>query len=93
MNNTSAIQERTGLISGLEKVESLKIQKNGTLEPDVSGTDFWFYLIEPGTFRIVQSDDIRVRTSLLDQRAQNSLLDILEQTLGELLIVKATFFI
>lgn len=78
----STIQERTGLISGLEKIESLKIQRNGTLESDVSGTDFWFYLIEPGTLKIVQSDDIRVRSSLLDQRAQNSLLDILIQTLG-----------
>lgn len=76
------IQERTGLISGLEKIESLKIQKNGTLESDVSGTDFWFYLIEPGTLKLVQSDDIRIRSSLLDQRAQNSLLDILTQTLG-----------
>lgn len=79
----SAIQERTGLISGLEKAESLKIQRNGTLEPDVSGTDFWFYLIEPGTFRIVSNDDQRVRGSLLEQRAQNSLIDIISQTLGE----------
>lgn len=79
----SAIQERTGLISGLEKAESLKIQRNGTLEPDVSGTDFWFYLIEPGTFRIVSNDDPRVRSTLLDQRPQSSLVDIIGQTLGE----------
>lgn len=78
----SIIQERTGLISGLEKIESLKIQKNGSLESDISGTDFCFYLIEPGTLRIVQSDDVRIRSSLLDQRAQNSLSDILIQTLG-----------
>lgn len=79
----SALQERTGLISGLEKAESLKIQRNGTIEPDVSGTDFWFYLIEPGTFRIVSNEDARVRASLLEQRAQNSLADIIGQTLGE----------
>jgi len=79
---TSAIQERSGLISGLEKAESLKVQKNGSLESDVSGTDFWFYLIEPGTFRIVPSDDARIRNALLEPRAQNSLLDILGKTLG-----------
>lgn len=81
----AVLQERTGLISGLERVESLKFQKNSSLiEPDVSGSDVWFYLIEPGTLRIVASDDPRIRATLFDTRAQNSLLDVLEQTLGEL---------
>lgn len=61
----------------------MKIQRNGTLEPDVSGTDFWFYLIEPGTLRIVQSDDPRLKP-LLDPKVQhNSLLDVIGQTLGK----------
>lgn len=80
---TRAIQERTGLISGLEKAESLKIQRNNSLEADVSGTDFWFYLIEPGTLRIVTSEDPRVRAALFDSKLHNSLLDVIGQTLGE----------
>lgn len=78
----STIQERTGMISGLEKVEALKVQRNGTIESDVSGSDFWFYLIEPGTLRIVTSDDPRLRSALFEHRAQSSLLDVISQTLG-----------
>lgn len=81
----SIIQERTGLIPGLEKAESLKIQRNGSIDADVTGTDAWFYLIEPGTFRIVPSDDSRVKTTLFDTKAQNSLLNIVIQTLGKTL--------
>lgn len=78
------LQERTGLISGLERVESLKLQRNSSLiEPDVTGTDVWFYLIEPGSLRIVTSDDSRVRATLFEPRAQRSLLDVIGQTLGE----------
>lgn len=78
-----AIQERTGLIPGLERAESLKVFRNGSLESDVSGTDFWFYLIEPGTFRIVSSEEPRIKSTLLDARAQSSLLDIVGQNLGK----------
>lgn len=51
----------------------------------MSGTDFWFYLIEPGTFRIVPSDDPRIRSALLDPKSHISLLDIIGQTMGEFL--------
>ena len=79
------LQERTGLIAGLERVESLKVRRNSSLvETDVAGSDVWLYLIEPGTLRIVASDDSRVRASLFESRAQSSLADVLEQTLGEL---------
>ena len=31
------IQERTGLLAGWEKAESLKLQRNNTIESDVTG--------------------------------------------------------
>lgn len=81
---TSVLQERTGLISGLERVESMKLQRNSSsVEADLSGCDVWFHLIEPGTLRMVSTDDARLRASLFDSRAQSSLLDVLEQALGE----------
>jgi protocadherin-15 len=79
----AVIQERTGLISGLERVESLKVQKNlSSIETDLSGTDVWFYLIEPGSLRIVPNDDPRLKGSLFEARAQNSLADIINENLG-----------
>lgn len=68
----------------MERVESLKIKRNNSfgLESDVNGTDLWFYLIEPGSYRLVANDDPRVRQTLLDQRAKSLLGDIIQQTLG-----------
>lgn len=82
------IQQRTGLISALEKVESLKqlvhyaANSSTALESDVGGTDFWFHLVEPGTFRVVTTDDVRVRAALLEPRGMSSLADVLAQQLS-----------
>lgn len=79
----SILQERSGLIPGYERAESMKLRKNNFngLEPDVNSTDFWFYLIEPGSFRLVAHDDPRVHQTLLDRRAQISLNDVIAQHL------------
>lgn len=62
----------------------MKLHKNSSsaFESDVNGADFWFYLVEPGSLRIVPTDDQRIRQTLLDQRARNSLSDVIFQTLG-----------
>lgn len=84
----SILQERSGLISGLERVESLKQRRNGSLSssssesPDPTGTDLWFYLIEPGSLRLIESDDQRIIRSLLDPRAQLLLDDVIRQRLS-----------
>lgn len=57
------IQDRTGLIAGWEKAESLKFQRsNSSIEADVTGTDVWFYLVEPVSLKMLQSTDARVQS-------------------------------
>lgn len=60
---THVIQEQTGFIVGVEKLAVMEfIGGNGTLEKDPSGTDVWFYVIDPET------DTILPRNSSLIKR-------------------------
>lgn len=48
------LEQRTGLIVGVEKLSSLESTKdNITLIPDPESTDFWFYTIDPSTEKIL----------------------------------------
>ncbi|RWS15678.1 protocadherin-15-like isoform X1 [Dinothrombium tinctorium] len=76
------LQERTGMIAGWEKAESMKIQRNHTIESDVTGTDAWLYLIEPHTLKILHSNDSRIKSTVFDIKSQNSLMIITRQKLG-----------
>lgn len=47
---TAIVEEQTGLIMGIDKLQSREyFGPNGTLEIDSAATDVWFYLIDPET--------------------------------------------
>lgn len=61
----SAIEEKTGLVAGLEKLTSRHyLGENGTLESDNKGTDVWLYLIDPNTGEILVRDSIPVQKAI-----------------------------
>ncbi|GFR24588.1 cadherin-99C, partial [Trichonephila clavata] len=76
------IHERTNVIADVEKVVSLKMIKNQSIETDTSGSDLWFYAIDPATMKILRADDHKLRMSLLEQGRTDSLLSELSRTLG-----------
>ncbi|XP_053215002.1 cadherin-99C-like, partial [Panonychus citri] len=76
------IQDRTGLITGWEKAESLKIQRNHTIESDVTGTDIWIHLIDPSTLKILPTDDPKIESILSDVKIKYSLIQALTSGLG-----------
>nr|XP_042911936.1 cadherin-99C [Parasteatoda tepidariorum] len=76
------IQERTGVLADVEKVVSLKMIKNQSIETDTSGSDLWFYAIDPATMKIMRSDDPKLRIALLEHGRTDSLLSEMSRTLG-----------
>lgn len=56
------IQEQTKLFVGVEKLSSREfINANGTLEVDSSGTDVWFFAIDPDTDEILPTNHSTVQ--------------------------------
>ncbi|XP_026731522.1 cadherin-99C [Trichoplusia ni] len=59
----AAIEEKTGLVAGLEKLTSRHyLGQNGTLESDNKGTDVWLYLIDANTGEILSRESKPVMT-------------------------------
>ncbi|KAF8774708.1 Cadherin-99C like protein [Argiope bruennichi] len=76
------IHERTNVVADVEKVVSLKMIKNNSIETDTSGSDLWFYAIDPATMKILRADDPKLKMSLLESGRTDSLLAELSRTLG-----------
>lgn len=58
----TAIEEKTGLYAGLEKLTSRHyLGENGTLESDTKGTDVWLYLIDPNSGEILTRESKPVK--------------------------------
>ncbi|XP_028034875.1 cadherin-99C [Bombyx mandarina] len=61
----SIIEEKSGLVAGLEKLTSRHyLGENGTLESDSRGTDVWLYLIEPSTGEILTRESMPVQKAI-----------------------------
>ncbi|XP_073952994.1 cadherin-99C-like [Choristoneura fumiferana] len=61
----AAIEEKSGLIAGLEKVTDRHyLGVNGTLESDPKGTDVWLYLLDPSTGQILTRDSETVQKAI-----------------------------
>ncbi|KAJ8719097.1 hypothetical protein PYW07_016653 [Mythimna separata] len=61
----SAIEEKTGLYAGLEKLTSRHyLGENGTLESDTKGTDVWLYLIDPANGEILSRESKPVKKAI-----------------------------
>ncbi|KAG6457226.1 hypothetical protein O3G_MSEX010182, partial [Manduca sexta] len=77
----SAIEEKTKLVAGLEKLTARHyLDENGTLESDTKGTDVWLYLIDPVTGEILTRESEPVKKAVsgglrawMSQRLQASL--------------------
>uniref|UniRef100_A0A2A4J1V5 Cadherin domain-containing protein n=1 Tax=Heliothis virescens TaxID=7102 RepID=A0A2A4J1V5_HELVI len=61
----TAIEEKTGLYAGLEKLTSRHyLGENGTLESDAKGTDVWLYLLDPATGEILSRESKPVKKAI-----------------------------
>ncbi|XP_067139114.1 cadherin-99C isoform X2 [Centruroides vittatus] len=81
-NILSVIQERTGIIPDFEKVSILKLLKNNSIETDSTGSDFWFYMVDPVTFRILDRNDPRIQSTVLEDDSQLGLVTEVSSVLG-----------
>ncbi|XP_073993428.1 cadherin 99C isoform X1 [Rhodnius prolixus] len=62
------LEERTGLIVGIEKLSALESTKdNITLDTDPSGTDVWFYTIDPFTEKILFRNSSTVEKTVFSE--------------------------
>lgn len=60
----------TNLVVGIEKVTVKQyLGDNGTLEQDNSGTDVWFYVIDPETEKILDRNSTRIQRSIVSKDA------------------------
>lgn len=58
----SAMQDHSGLLVGVERLAARQfLGENGTLESDSSGTDVWFYVVDPMTEKILETNHTRVQ--------------------------------
>ncbi|CAH0723630.1 unnamed protein product, partial [Brenthis ino] len=61
----SAIEEKSGLVAGLEKLTPrLYLGENGTLESDSKGTNVWLYLLDPNTGEILTRESQPVKKAI-----------------------------
>ncbi|XP_075213856.1 cadherin 99C [Lycorma delicatula] len=65
------MEEKIGLMIGVERLSPRQFTKdNITIESDPSGTDIWFYAIDPETERILDRNSTRIKRSVLSTEAQ-----------------------
>jgi protocadherin-15 len=56
------MEDDTNLVIGIEKVAVKQyLGDNGTIEQDNSGTDVWFYAIDPETGKILDRNSTRIQ--------------------------------
>lgn len=56
------MEDRMGLIVGVERLSPRQFTKdNVTIESDPTGTDIWFYAIDPETERILDRNSTRIK--------------------------------
>ncbi|KAF5300091.1 hypothetical protein FQA39_LY11283 [Lamprigera yunnana] len=68
------VQDHTNLIVGVEKLNSREfLSENGTLEIDSSGTDIWFYVIDPNTDTILSVNDSIIQSRIFQKSAMNNI--------------------
>lgn len=72
------LEQHSGLVVGVERLTARHfLADNATLQTDGSGTDVWFYAVDPDTGRILERNSTRVQRSILDKSAvSNITLDV-----------------
>lgn len=71
---TSIIRDQSGLIVGIEKVVAKEfVNDNNTLETDQSGTDVWFYVVDPTNDEILANNETVVQKSILEKAAMDNI--------------------
>ncbi|KAF5307334.1 hypothetical protein FQR65_LT07051 [Abscondita terminalis] len=68
------IQDHTGFVVGVEKLNAREfIGENGTLEVDPTGTDVWFYVVDPNTDSILSVNDSEVQKNIFEKSAMDNI--------------------
>jgi protocadherin-15 len=72
------LQDETRLIIQAEKLKARQyVAPNGTVLSDSSGSEFWFYCIDPATDRILSNTHQRINSSLLSTDSLNHIAGLL----------------
>lgn len=76
--NLGILQDETRLIVRAEKLQARShTSPNGTVHLDPSGSELWFYCVDPTTETILPSNHSLVTTSLLDTASTRHLMDLM----------------
>ncbi|XP_032795630.2 cadherin-99C isoform X2 [Daphnia magna] len=68
------LQEETKMIVRVEKLQALSsVSSNGTVIVDASGSELWFYCIDPGTETIVVTNHSQINSTVLEMGSTNHL--------------------
>ncbi|KAG1664292.1 Cadherin-99C [Nymphon striatum] len=78
----SIIQAHTGLIIGIEKMETKKKIGNNTIQSEPMSTDIWFYAIDPVTLSIVPTSGISLKSSIEARDSRGVLLSKISSNLN-----------
>ncbi|KAJ8894246.1 hypothetical protein PR048_006858 [Dryococelus australis] len=67
----AVLQEHSGLVVGVERLGARQYQgPNNTIDLDTSGTDIWFYCVDPDTELILDRNNSHVQRSVLEKSVQ-----------------------
>lgn len=76
------LQDETKLIVRIEKLTSRQyMSSNGTLHTDPSGSELFFYCIDPVTELILGNDDAKINGTLLNSQSLASVADVVSSKL------------
>ncbi|KAG8223912.1 hypothetical protein J437_LFUL001992 [Ladona fulva] len=70
----SVLKDHSKMVVGVEKVVPRQyLAENNTIESDNTGTDVWFYVIDPETETILDRNNTRVQRSILDKESVSNI--------------------
>lgn len=72
------LEQHSGLVVGVDRLTARHyLADNATLQVDPTGTDVWFYAVDPATGHILDRNNTRVQRSVLERQAvSNITLDV-----------------
>jgi len=77
------LQDETNLIIQAEKLKARQhSSSNGTVHTDLTGSEFWFYCIDPSTDEILSNNHKKINSSLLSTESLSHISNLIGNQLG-----------
>ncbi|KAL0104590.1 hypothetical protein PUN28_017380 [Cardiocondyla obscurior] len=69
----NVIEQKSGLLIGIDRITARKMLKNGTIETFPQDSDVWFYAVDPTTETILNRNSTKVQRSIMDKSAMSNI--------------------